>query len=185
MEKGLESYLRFLKGDQAALKTVIELYWDNMLLFINSYVHNLSDAEDIAQEALIRLSVKRPKFVYENQLKAYLFKICRNLSINHLRKQKHHTEMSQELTENIEDEMLKVEERMELNDSIRILHHAMMKLKQEYQEVLYLRYFEELTVPECAKILKCSEKQAASVSYQARQQLRNILEKEGYTVENL
>ena len=185
MEKGLESYLRFLKGDQSALKIVIELYWDNMLLFTNSYVHNLSDAEDIAQEALIKLSVKRPKFVHENQLKAYLFKICRNLSINYLKKQKHHAEMSQELTENIEDEMQKVESRMELKDSVRILHHTMQRLKQEYREILYLRYFEELTIPECAKILKCSEKQATAMSYQARQQLRNLLEKEGYTVENL
>jgi len=185
MEHGLESYLRFLEGDQSAMKTVVRLYWDSMLLFTNSYVHNLSDAEDIAQDALIRLSIKRPHLVHENQLKAYLFKICRNLAINHMKKQKRHVEMSQEITENIEDEMQEIESRMDLKDSAQILHHAMQKLKLEYREILYLRYFEQLTVPECAKVMKCTERQATAVSYQARQALRKILEKEGYSIENI
>ncbi len=185
MEGGLESYLRFLEGDQSALKTVLKLYWDSMLLFTNSYVHNLSDAEDIAQEAFIRLSIKHPRLVHENQLKAYLFKICRNMAVNHLKKQKRQADMSQELTENIEDEMQKIEERMEMKDSAQILHHAMLKLKLEYREILYLRYFEQLTIPECAKIMKCTERQATAVGFQARQALRKILEKEGYSIENI
>lgn len=140
-----------------------------MLLFTNGYVHNLSDAEDIAQEALVRLSVKRPRLTHENQLKAYLFKICRNMAINHLKKQKRHPET--ELTENTEDEIQKIEERMELKDSALALHHAMQKLKPEYREILYLRYFEQLSIPECAKIMKCAERQATAVSFQARQAL--------------
>ncbi|MBR4319181.1 MAG: sigma-70 family RNA polymerase sigma factor [Oscillospiraceae bacterium] len=185
MEGGLESYLRFLQGEQSALKTVVKLYWDSMLLFTNSYVHNLSDAEDIAQEALIKLSIHRPRLTHENQLKAYLFKICRNLSVNYLRKQKRHTDMSQELTENVEDEMQEIEARMELKESAQTLHRAMQKLKLEYREILFLRYFEQLTIPECAKVMKCSERQATAVSYQARQALRKILEKEGYSIENI
>ncbi len=185
MENGWESYLRFLEGDQSALKTIVRLYWDSMLLFTNSYVHNLSDAEDIAQEALIKLSIKRPHLVHENQLKAYLFKICRNLAINHMKKQKRHVEMSQEITENIEDEMQEIETRMELKDSAQALHRAMQKLKLEYREILYLRYFEQLTIPECSKVMKCSERQATAISYQARQALRKILEKEGYSIENI
>lgn len=185
MENGLESYLRFLEGEQSALKSIVELYWDSMLLFTNGYVHNLSDAEDIAQEALIRLSIKRPRLIHENQLKAYLFKICRNLAINHLKKQKRQIDMSQELTENLEDEMQEIEARMELKDSAQILHRMMQKLKREYREILYLRYFEQLTIPECAKIMRCSERQATALSYQARQALRKMLEKEGYSVENI
>ncbi len=185
MESGLESYLRFLEGEQSALKTVLKSYWDSMLLFTNSYVHNLSDAEDIAQEAFIRLSIKRPRLVHENQLKAYLFKICRNLAVNHLKKQKRQIDMSQELTETIEDDMQKIEERMEMKDSAQILHHAMQKLKLEYREILYLRYFEQLTIPECARVMKCTERQATAAGFQARQALRKILEKEGYSIENI
>ncbi len=185
MEQGIESYLRFLKGDPSEFKVIITLYWDSLLLFTNSYVHNLSDAEDIAQEAMIQLSIKRPRLAHENQLKAYLFKICRNRAINYLKKQKRNLSMTQELTENIKDEMQEVVTRMELQESRIQLHYAMQKLKTEYREILYLRYFEQLSMYECARIMKCSEKKAASISYQARQQLRKILEKEGFCIEDL
>lgn len=185
MESGIESYLRFLKGNQSEMRTIVGLYWDSMLLFTNGYVHNLSDAEDIAQEALIRLSVKRPHIREEYQLRAYLFRICRNLALNHLKKQKRMLAIPPEDTEWIEDDTEEIETRMELADSRRLLHHAMQQLRQEYREVLYLRYFEELSMKDTAEILKCSEKQAASIAYQARQQLKKILEKEGYSGENL
>lgn len=185
MKNGIESYLRFLKGEQSEFKIIIELYWDSMLLFTNGYLHNLSDAEDIAQEAFVKLSIKRPRLSHENQLKAYLFKTCRNMAINYLKKQKRKISMTQELTETIEDEMQEVASRMELNESRLQLHCAMQKLKTEYREILYLRYFEQLNTKECAKVMKCSEKQVTAVSYQARQQLRKILEKEGFSIENI
>ena len=81
MEKGIESYLQFLKGDKTAMRSIVESYWDTMLLFTNGYVHNLSDAEDIAQEALIELAVRKPKLEEEHQLKGYLFKICNNIRL--------------------------------------------------------------------------------------------------------
>ncbi len=185
MERGIENYLRYLKGDQSGLRAIVELYWNNMLLFTNGYIHNLTDAEDIAQEALIKLSIKRPKFENENQLKAYLFTICRNLSLNYLKKQGRTHPMTQEIAENIEDELQEVEERMELEDSKQTLHRALLELKQEYREVLYLRYFESLSAKEAAKIMKCSEKKLTALAYQARQQLKKILEKEGYSIENI
>lgn len=185
MERGLENYLRYLEGDSSGLRVIVELYWNSMLLFTNGYVHNLADAEDIAQEALIKLSVKRPKFEHESQLKAYLFKICRNMSLNHLKKMKRIQGMPQELTENIRDEMQEVEDRMALESARQTLHHAMLQLKQEYREVLYLRYFELLSVREAAQIMRCSEKQVTQLAYQARQQLKKILEKEGCSLEIL
>lgn len=185
MEREMECYLRYLKGDQTGLREIVEKYWNNMLLFTNGYVHNLAEAEDIAQEALIKLSIKRPKFEHESQLKAYLFKICRNLSLNYLKKQKHIIDSPYEITEHAADEIEEVEERMALEESKQRLHHAMQQLKQEYREVLYLRYFEYLSAKEAAKILKCSEKQLTAIAYQARQQLKKILEKEGYSIEIL
>ncbi len=185
MERGIENYLRYLEGDRDGLRAIVELYWNSMLLFTNGYVHNLSDAEDIAQEALIKLSIKRPKFEHENQLKAYLFKICRNRALNLLKKEGRLQHLTQEITENLKDEMQEVEERMELEESRQTLHRAMLQLKQEYREVLHLRYFENLSAKEAARIMRCSEKKLTALAYQARQQLKKILEKEGYGYENL
>ena len=185
MERGIESYLRYLRGDESGLRDILEMYWNNMLLFTNGYVHNLSDAEDIAQEALIKLSIKRPKFEHDAQLKSYLFKICRNLSLNYLKKQGRAQSIEPEMMENIEDQLQNVQEQLELDDTKRMLHQAMAQLKQEYREVLYLRYFESMSTKEAARVMKCSEKKLIAIAYQARQQLKKILEKEGFSIENL
>ena len=185
MERGIENYLQFLRGDQAAMRSIVELYWDMMLLFTNGYVHNLSDAEDIAQEALIELAVRKPRLEEEYQLKGYLFKICRNKSLNHLKKYQRMVGLSPEAEEFIEDESEEIEARMELKDSRLMLHRAMQRLPQNYREILYLRYFVDLSMRDAAKVMRITEKQAAAVAYQARQQLKSILEKEGYTGEEL
>jgi len=93
--------------------------------------------------------------------------------------------MAQEIAENIKDDMQEVEQRMELQDARLTIHRAMQELKQEYREVLYLRYFEGLSGKEAAKIMKCSEKQLTALAYQARQQLKKILEKEGFSIEDI
>lgn len=185
MGRGIESYFLFLKGDKHAMRSIVELYWDSMLLYTNSCVHNLSDAEDIAQEALIELAVRRPRLEEEHQLKAYLYKICRNKAINHMKKNKRMAGLSPEAEEFIEDETALIEDRMDMTESRRSLHHAMQKLPHNYREVLYLRYFGDLSMKETARIMRITEKQATAVAYQARQQLKKILEKEGYTGEEL
>lgn len=185
MERGIDSYLLFLKGDKRAMRGIVERYWDHMLLFTNGYVHNLSDAEDIAQEALIELAVRKPKLEEDHQLKAYLFKICRNKALNHLKKSQRMVGLSPEAEEFIEDESAQIEVRMDMEESQKILHHAMQALPQNYREVLYLRYFGDLSMRETARVMRVTEKQATAIAYQARQQLKKILEKEGYSGEEL
>lgn len=185
IEKGLDSYLRFLKGDQSEMRTIVGLYWDSLLLFTNGYVHNLSDAEDIAQEAMIQLTLRKPRFRAEHQLRAYLLKTCRNMALNHLKKQKQMLTFLPEDAELMTEETEAIENRMELAEARRALHRALRRLRQDYREVLHLRYFEGLSMEETAKIMKCSEKKTAALAHQARQQLRKLMEKEGYSGEDL
>ena len=114
-----------------------------------------------------------------------LFKICRNKALNHLKKYQRMVGLSPEAEEFIEDESEEIEARMELKDSRLMLHRALQKLPQNYREVLYLRYFADLSMRDAAKVMRITEKQAAAIAYQARQQLKKILEKEGYSGEEL
>ena len=93
--------------------------------------------------------------------------------------------LSPEAEEFIEDETAQIEARMEMKDSNKLLHRAMLGLQQNYREILYLRYFGDLSMKEAARIMRITEKQATAIAYQARQQLKKILEKEGYSGEDL
>ena len=65
------------------------------------------------------------------------------------------------------------------------LHQAIKRLKPEYQQVLYLTYFEDFSNIETAHIIGKSKKQVENLLYNARRSLRSELEKEGFDYEGL
>ena len=66
-----------------------------------------------------------------------------------------------------------------------ILYKALDGLKNEYAQVLYLRFFEELSNEDCAGIMGKSKRQIENMMYQAKKALRTELEKEGFVYEDL
>ena len=65
------------------------------------------------------------------------------------------------------------------------LHRAMRNLKKEYQQVLWLTYFEEFTAAEAASAMGKTRKQTENLLYNARKALRTELEKEGFSYDEL
>lgn len=61
---------------------ILDVYGDAVLRLAYTYVHNMSDAEDILQETLIRYLENRPVFENEKHEKAWLFRVAANLSKN-------------------------------------------------------------------------------------------------------
>ena len=66
-----------------------------------------------------------------------------------------------------------------------ILHNALYKLKEDYRQVLYLSYFEDFKNEEISKIMKISKRKVENLLYRAKSSLKAILEKEGFTYENM
>ena len=85
--------------------------------------------------------------------------------------------------------MLAEEESLEqsyLKEERKItLHRALGKLKPEYQQILYLVYFEGFTNGEAAEILKIRRHNADKLISRARASLKSVLEKEGFAYEEL
>ena len=86
MDKGYESYRKFLAGDKKGLVEIMELYSDSLVAFINGFVHNESTAEDLMQDTYLELIIKENSFKGESQFKTWLFRIARNTAFDHLSK---------------------------------------------------------------------------------------------------
>ncbi|WP_143521171.1 sigma-70 family RNA polymerase sigma factor, partial [Pseudomonas sp. 2995-1] len=69
----------------------------------------------------------------------------------------------------------------QLGEREKELYCAMKKLKRSYQEVIYLRKVQELSVKESAHILNCSEAKVKTTLHRALDVLRKELIKGGYT----
>ena len=85
MNNGEVNYCRFLNGDDQGIVEIIKEYKDGLILFINSYVHNIHIAEELTEDVFFSLVVKKPKFTPKHSFKTWLFTIGRNRALNALR----------------------------------------------------------------------------------------------------
>ena len=107
------------------------------------------------------------------------------MALYHIRKQKKHTEVSiDDMIELISDEE-EIETAYIKKEQSIALHRAMRKLKSEYQQVLWLIYFEDLSNKDVAKIMKKSVSNIENLVSRARKSLKKQLEMEGFQYEKL
>lgn len=178
MDNGASSYRRFLDGDETGLNEIVEMYGDNLMYFINGLVKNIDMAEDLMEDTFMELVVHKHHFREESSFKTYLFKIGRNKALNALKRNRIYAELDTDI-EDIE----KLEETIITNDKNRHIKEAMSKLKDDYSTVIHLLYFEDMSYEEISKIMKKTNKQIKNLAYRARNSLKEVLEKEGFSYE--
>jgi len=172
-------FRRFLEGDGGGFEDVVHLYKDNLIYFINRYVRDVPLAEDLAAEAFAQLYIHKKRYNFKVSLKTYLFTIGRNLAVSAIRKNARLLFVEQPVC----GETVTLEETVLKKERDRQLSAAMHTLKPDYQTVLHLLYFEELSYEECARVLHKNKKQIDNLAYRAKRSLKAILEKEGFDYE--
>jgi len=176
MDNGASSYLRFLNGDKEGFVELVEEYRNRLVLFIDTFVHDIHLAEEAADDAFMQLYIKRPKYKSSCSFKAWLYTIGKNSALDYLKKLKRDRFSSLDDYYYISDETDIEGAHIHGEENIR-LHNAIRKLKKEYAQVLYLIYFEELTNPEAGKVMGKSARQVSDLIYRAKQALRAELER--------
>lgn len=184
MDNGANSYSRFLSGDENGLKEIIRLYRDGMIMYVNLYIRNVSDAEDIVEDVFLKLVMKRPRYNGKASFKTWIYTIAGNTAKDYLRKKsKHHTVPLNEYCDISDDEEL---ERFCIKENRKIqLHHSMKNLSSEYQKILWLVYFEGMSNREAAAVIGKNLHSTENLIYKARKALKKQLEKDGFIYENL
>lgn len=179
MDNGSDSYRRFLDGDEKGFVEIVRDYKDGLILYLNSFVDNLSVAEELTEDTFVRLGIKKPHFSERSSFRTWLYAVGRNIAIDYLRKQsKRETVPIDECTEIADIELL---ENAYLREERKIItHRAMMKLKAEYRQVLWLIYFENFSAREAARIMKKSPHNIETLTYRAKQSLKSELIREGF-----
>lgn len=74
--------------DEEAFNELIERYWSSLLWYASGQLVEEDDAEDVAQEVFIRLWESRKRWDSHGSVKAFLFRVARNLVISRVRHQR-------------------------------------------------------------------------------------------------
>ena len=184
MDPGESSYRRYLDGDDTGMETLVRMYMDGLLLYLNSILHDPHAAEDCVQDTFIRLAVRKPKFRGGSSFRTWLYAIGRNTALSALRKAKRQGTALTDACSAIpaqadpEQDILRSEQRI-------AVQRAMGQLKPDYRQVLCLSYFEGFSNPEAARIMGKRKRQIENLLANAKKALRRELEKEGFEYEEL
>lgn len=178
-----ENYRLFLSGYNEGFENIVIKYKDSLIYFLYTYVKDINEAEDLAQDTFVDIYVYKDRYNFKWGLKTYIYTIGRNKAIDFIRKNKWYT-LADEISEKIysEDTNL-LESRIIKEENKRELNKALKKLKPDYQTIIRLIDFEELSYKDASVILHKTVPQIKVLIHRARKSLRKILEREGYVHE--
>ena len=179
MDNGASSYRRFLNGDESAFDEIMKELFDNLVFFIDRYVHDIHAAEDIAIDAFSDLVVNKHRYNFKVTLKTYLFMLGRSRALNYIKHRKVINFVELTEADNISAEQVTLEEIILEDERKRIVNNALNSLTDDMRVVVHLIYFEDLTYDEAAKVMKKNRKQVDNLLYRAKKELRIILGKDG------
>ena len=179
MDNGASSYRRFLDGDESAFDEIMKEYFDNLVFFIDRFVHDIHAAEDIAIDAFSDLVVNKHRYNFKVTLKTYLFMLGRSRALNYIKHRKVIDFVELTEAEKASSEQETLEEIVLADERKRVVNNALNSLPDDMRVVIHLIYFEDLSYDEAAKVMKKNRKQVDNLLYRAKKELRIILGKDG------
>lgn len=176
MDNGAGSYRRFLSGDDEGIREIINAYYDGLAHYLNAYVNNMDDAEDMAEETIIVLATKKPKFSGKSSFKTWLYAIGRNLAIDFIRCRPQETEQLPEELAGSAGGYGDAEEIYIEQEERERLYRAMDSLKPDYRRVLQLKFYEGKDLQEIAGLMGKTSAGTYHLFERAKKALRKKLE---------
>lgn len=143
-------------GEQAAFKALLNHYWNDIYHFQLSKTNNENEAEDITIQTFSKAFDKIDLYKESYNFKTWLLSISKNLQIDEMRKTKHDTiKLIDDINPNydVTDETPSPEDQLIIEQNLAQLLRYVKQLKPNYQKVINLRYFQELTYKEIAQQL--------------------------------
>ena len=146
------------KGDQVAFTYLLDHYWNEVYGFMLKRTENETDTEDITIETFSKAFDKISNYNSDFQFNTWLIAIAKNVHIDLLRKKKssHFVEITDNEDQqayNVADNSPSAEDELITEQNLSRLLQFIKELKPHYQEVIQLRYFQELSYQEIAEQL--------------------------------
>lgn len=135
------------------IEQLMQKYSDDILHLVYTYVKNRTTAEDLTQEIFLKCYEKLNQFNQQATIKTWVYRIASNHCKDYLRSWHYRKiTLSDKILDYIPSKSKQVEEEIITNSEENILTNAVMNLPIKYREVVFLHYYEELSLAEISKI---------------------------------
>ncbi|MGP1362458.1 MAG: RNA polymerase sigma factor [Bacteroides sp.] len=173
---------RACDGDEEAFRVLHDKYRSKIYYLVLKIVNNPTDAEDVTIEAFTKAFKNITQYVPRYAFSSWLFKIATNNSIDYCRRkrmvQKDYEDPS---GDGINKEILMTtsgldpEQQMIRDQNMERLKSLVTQLRPQYQKLVQLRYFEELSYEEISVELALPMGTVKAQLFRARNMLQELL----------
>lgn len=176
---------RSQKGDINSFEELIKEYKKIAYNIALKMLKNKEDAEDVSQEALIKVYKSINRFNMDSSFKTWLYRIVVNTCLDHVRKNKENPisidqpirSGHDEFYMDVEDNRPTPQEVLETKLTQKMVMDAVNELEEDFKSIIILRDINDLSYEEIAEVLECNIGTVKSRISRGRQKLKEILEK--------
>ena len=146
---------QILLGNENAAEELIKRYYTSILRYCRWHCSNLEKAEDLTQETFLKLFKNLSGYKGKKKFKAYLYTIANHLCIDESRKVEFYPLEDEENIVHEYNDIVRLEDRAEISYFLKFL-------SSEQREAVILRFGEQLSFGEIAKVMGCNMRTAQS-----------------------
>ncbi len=161
---------RCLRGDFEAFGTLIERYQRPVFRAVLNMVGNYEDARELTQQAFLKAFEHLSGYDPGRKFFSWIYRIAMNESINFVKARRSFEPLDEEVAHGFP--RLEPIEAVERNRAVR---QAVQALKPDHRAVIVLRHFLDCSYDEVAEVLHLPVKTVKSRLFDARRQLRDVL----------
>lgn len=149
----------YAEGNNNAFDVLLGRYEEKIFTYVFFAVHNQDVANDIFQETFMKavVTIQQGKYVENGKFQAWLTRIAHNLMIDYFRQLRNENSVSDddvdyELFNDIRLAEVPVESKMVREQVLEDVKLLVEHLPQNQKEVVFMRYYQELSFKEIAEI---------------------------------
>lgn len=142
------------QGNQKAFRFLLDEFWNEVYAFQIKRTQDEYVAEEITIQTFSKAFDKIETYKEDFRFKTWLFTISKNIHLDLIRQKKIKTvRVGKDMVKKIVDEAPSAEDNLITEQNLRHLLAHIKKLKPHYQEVINLRYFQEMSYKEISNEL--------------------------------
>jgi RNA polymerase sigma-70 factor, ECF subfamily len=166
---------RVREGDDDAFAEIVDRYKDSLTNYLTHLVRSRERAEEVAQDAFVRLYRNAEKYKEQERLGPYLFRIATNLVVTEMRRQKRWSLLLPRLHASLHQSAPAADTSLMTDEIQRQVTSALERLPIKYRAPLVLFEIEEWSYEEIGRALELPSGTVKSRISRARELLRKHL----------
>jgi len=180
MLDGEENYIKkAVGGDSSAFGSLYDHYQPMIYRFVMIKVGTREEAEDITHQVFLSAWQNVKSYKHRGHpFSSWLYQIARNQVIDHYRSKKNEVSL-----ENVDPEYFAAPAIAHFDISMKLemekVRKAIQQLKPDYQDVIIMRFIEDVSLKEAAAALGKTEGAVKLIQHRAMKELKRVLGEDG------